>query len=144
VVGPGCVTRRRSLSAPGRAAAGAQAAAARRRAGRRRPGLGGAGNEVTIVGSAGAGGDAAAGAGGAGTTAKISCGSVTVDPLRYTAGFARPAVRAEARRLAAIMSEDEKQQQMSGLPSPAPATSTCSSRRTTPRAYQMASDDRAA
>jgi beta-glucosidase len=117
VVGPGCVTRRRSLTAQGGAGGGAGGGCGDDGLVAVGPGLGGAGNEVTIVGSAGAGGDADAGAGGAGATTKISCGSATVDPLRYTAGYtADPAIRAAARQLASVMSEEEKQQQMSGLP----------------------------
>src|SRR5690349_6924734 len=74
----------------------------------RGPGLGGAGNEVTIVGSGGSGGAGTGGSGGAGTRGsggagtggpggsgsggsgapgvKMSCGSASADPLPYTAG----------------------------------------------------------
>ena len=63
----------------------------------RGPGLGGAGNEVTIAGAAGAGG--ADGAGGAGGGTKMACGSATADPLPYTAGYTPdPLIRAERAR----------------------------------------------
>jgi beta-glucosidase len=82
------------------------------------PGLGGAGNEVVISGSAGAGVAGTGGAGGAGGgAAKTACAAATADPLPYTRGYtANPTVRDDAQRLAASMSDAEKQQQMSGLP----------------------------
>jgi beta-glucosidase len=119
---PGCVERRRSTTAQG-GAGGTVADCPANTVVAVGPGLGGAGNEVTIVGSAGAGGnggnggDGGGGAGGAGGGAKAACGSATADPLLYTKGYtADPAIRDNALRLAASLSEVEKQQQMSGLP----------------------------
>jgi beta-glucosidase len=90
------------------------------------PGRGGAGNEVTILGGAGAGGSGEGGQGGqggssSGASTKVSCGSVTADPLPYTGGYnADPTIRQAAQQLAGNMTDAEKQQQMSGLPQSPP------------------------
>jgi beta-glucosidase len=90
----------------------------------RGPGLGGAGNEVTIVGSAGAGGSGLGGAGDGGTSganAKATCPSTSADPLPYTGGYtADPKIREQAQNIASSMTDVEKQQQMSGLPQSPP------------------------
>jgi len=87
------------------------------------PGRGGAGNEVTILGSAGAGGSGEGGQGGSssGASTKISCGSATADPLPYASGYnADPNIRQAAQQLAGNLTDTEKQQQMSGLPQSPP------------------------
>jgi beta-glucosidase len=114
-IGPGCIVQRKSgASAQGGSSGGVGCGDDNIVA--VGPGHGGAGNEVTIVGSAGAGGDAS-GAGGAGGAGKVACGSVTVEPLRYAAGYTPdPAIRQSALALASSLTDVEKQQQMSGLP----------------------------
>jgi len=78
------------------------------------PGLGGAGNEVTITGAAGAGG-------AGGSAAKMSCLAATADPLPYTDGYKPdPKIRQMAMDLANRMMDFEKQQQMTGLPQSPP------------------------
>ena len=115
--GPGCIVqRRRGATAQGGAGGGPvcgdEIVA-------RGPGLGGAGDEVTIVGSAGnVGPGGGTGAGGAaGGVAKASCGTTSTDPLPYTAGYTPdPVIRQTAQQLASSLTDVEKQQQMSGLP----------------------------
>jgi beta-glucosidase len=121
--GPGCVERRHGVSAQGGTGGIVGASCPDNTVVQVGPGLGGAGNEVVIVGSAGASGagtgGAAAGATGAGGGAgvKIACASATADPLLYTKGYTPdPTIRDNAQRKAASLSEPEKQQQMSGLP----------------------------
>ncbi|HXU00018.1 MAG TPA: glycoside hydrolase family 3 N-terminal domain-containing protein, partial [Polyangia bacterium] len=124
--GPGCVERRRHLEPAstggmggmGGGTGGMPAACTDDPPYGLGPGLGGAGNEVVISGSAGAGVAGTGGAGGAGGgAAKTACAAATADPLPYTRGYtANPTVRDDAQRLAASMSDAEKQQQMSGLP----------------------------
>jgi beta-glucosidase len=75
-------------------------------------GSGGSGNTGTGGGSTGAGGSATGGA-----PMKMACVSATSDPLSYTAGYtADPTNRSNAMSVASAMSNDEKAQQMSGLP----------------------------
>jgi beta-glucosidase len=115
LVSPGCVERRRISTAAGGAGGTTVADCPDNTVVNVGPGLGGAGNEVTIAGSAGAGGNGGGGGGDGG--AKAACSSATADPLLYTKGYSPdPAIRDEARRLAASLSDVEKQQQMTGLP----------------------------
>jgi len=69
-------------------------------------------------GSGGSGGNGAAGTtGSGGTGTKMACPSATQDPLAYTSGYTADAtIRSMAMSMATMMSDTEKQQQMSGLP----------------------------
>jgi beta-glucosidase len=74
--------------------------------------LGGIGGRT----SQGGGGSVGTGSGATGVT-KVACASATVDPLPYTSGYAVNATnRSTAMSVAAGMSNDERAQQMSGLP----------------------------
>ena len=121
--GPGCVGRRR-IATGGQGGLGGTTGSlcGDDMLTARGPGLGGAGNEVTILGSAGSANVGTAGAGGAsGGSAKVSCGTASSDPLPYTAGYkADPAIRQAAQQLAGNLTDVEKQQQMSGLPQSPP------------------------
>lgn len=84
---------------------------------------GGTGNMPGAGGApVGAGGDtvisvAGTGSGGAPMVVKMSCASATADPLPYTGGYkADPAIRSAAMTLANTLSNDERAQQMRGLP----------------------------
>ncbi len=97
-------------------------------------GMGGGGGDIVILtgmggsssggdsGGAGASGNSGGsnGTGGTGTggaPVKMACGSATSDPLPYTSGYtADPSNRANAQTIASGMSNDERAQQMSGLP----------------------------
>jgi beta-glucosidase len=124
--GPACVTRRRiATSQTGTGGTTAALRCGDDNALAVGPGMGGAGNEVIITGAAGTGGGAggSGGTGGTGTGggSKISCGSVTADPLPYTAGYtADPAIHQAALQLAGNLTDVEKQQQMTGLPQSPP------------------------
>ncbi len=108
VVGPGCIVQRKH-GATGQGQGGLGGGCGEDTFVAVGPGLGGAGDEVTLAG--------AAGAGGAGDGTKTACGSASVDPLRYTAGYTPdPVIRQSALALASSLSDVEKQQQMSGLP----------------------------
>jgi beta-glucosidase len=95
--------------------------------------VGGAGNEIILTGAGGtggvgtgAGGSSTAGSTGTGTgtggaagtgTVKMACGASASDPLPYTGGYTPDATnRSNAMSTASSMSNDEKAQQMSGLP----------------------------
>ena len=69
------------------------------------------------TGNGGNNGTGGTGAGTGGTPVKTACGSATSDPLPYTSGYTPdPTNRANAQTIASGMSNDERAQQMSGLP----------------------------
>ncbi|HEX3903331.1 MAG TPA: glycoside hydrolase family 3 N-terminal domain-containing protein, partial [Polyangia bacterium] len=104
------------------------------------PGTGGGGGDIVILtgtggsgsggtaggaggssgGSVGAGGNTGAGGSATGTGGapmKMACVSATSDPLPYTSGYtASSSNHSNAMSIASAMSNDEKAQQMSGLP----------------------------
>jgi beta-glucosidase len=99
------------------------------------PGAGGAGNEVVLSGNAGTvgtggagngtgtggsptgGSSGAAGAAGTGGVVKMVCPGGAAEPFNYAAGYTPdPTIHANAMSVATAMSNDEKAQQMSGLP----------------------------
>ncbi len=77
-------------------------------------GTGGSGGGGNTGGSTGTGG---AGTGTGGTPVKMACVAATSDPLSYTSGYTPDATNhSNAMSIATAMSNDEKAQQMSGLP----------------------------
>ncbi len=86
-------------------------------------GGGGSGDGGSATGSGGngsggngSGGDGSGGSGSGGSGA-VACGAATSDPLPYTGGYtANSTNRSNAMSVASAMSNDERAQQMSGLP----------------------------
>ncbi|HXU61432.1 MAG TPA: glycoside hydrolase family 3 N-terminal domain-containing protein, partial [Polyangia bacterium] len=79
-------------------------------------GSGGSG-VVILTGTAGTGGPDGGTPGSGGMVVKMACGSATGDPLAHTPGYtADPNVRAMAQSTAMSMTNDNRVQQMSGLP----------------------------
>jgi beta-glucosidase len=95
-------------------------------------GVGGAGNQIMMLtgaagtggagtgtgsGGSSTGGATSTGSGGTSAPVKMACSSATMDPLPYTGGYtANSTDHSNAVSTATAMSNDERAQQMSGLP----------------------------
>ncbi len=77
----------------------------------------GAGGSLAGSGGSDSGGSGGSSGSGSGGSGPIACGAATMDPLPYTGGYtANSTNRARAMSDASAMSNDERAQQMSGLP----------------------------